>query len=520
MTSFRRFVVPALAGLVLALPAQGQSTGDALISVKSATGALTPTWVTKTASRVIGWNSDGVLTAVTASGAEGSSAWGDITGTLSAQTDLQSALDAKVASSSLSESAVGGTVPVRTSLGALLAKSAVTVSALIGSQTGSLSSGGLTLFDGTYSLVIGRFALTGNRQIDFPNVSGDVITTGNLSSITSTGTIASGTWQGSVIDPAYLGTGTSITTKFLRGDGTWQTITGGGDALVANPLSQFAATTSAQLAGVISDETGSGALVFGTSPTLTTPSLGVATATSINGTTIPTSKTLVITDDIGSSVQAYDADLTTYAGITPSANVQTLLGSADYAAARSNLGLVIGTNVQAWDADLDDLADGTLTGSKVASATTSSVGVVELATDGETGGSVAVVGSDSRLAEAVTETYAISCSDLETEVTTGTSKGYFRPRHALTITSVRVYVLTAPTGSALQVDINEAGTSILSTVLSIDATEFDSSTAATPAVVSDSSIAAGALVSVDFDQVGATLGGTGVIVEITGTYTP
>lgn len=43
-----------------------------------------------------------------------------------------------------------------------------------------------------------------------------------------------------------------------------------GDALTTNPLSQFAATTSAQLAGVISDETGSGALVFGTDPTFTT----------------------------------------------------------------------------------------------------------------------------------------------------------------------------------------------------------------------------------------------------------
>jgi hypothetical protein len=39
-------------------------------------------------------------------------------------------------------------------------------------------------------------------------------------------------------------------------------------------LSQFAATTSAQLAGIISDETGTGgALVFSTSPTLTTPNI-------------------------------------------------------------------------------------------------------------------------------------------------------------------------------------------------------------------------------------------------------
>lgn len=57
---------------------------------------------------------------------------------------------------------------------------------------------------------------------------------------------------------------------------------------VANPLSQFASTTSAQLLGVISDETGTGALVFANTPTLVTPVLGAATATSINGNTFTT----------------------------------------------------------------------------------------------------------------------------------------------------------------------------------------------------------------------------------------
>ena len=58
-------------------------------------------------------------------------------------------------------------------------------------------------------------------------------------------------------------------------------------ALTTSDLSQFAATTSAQLRGIVSDETGSGALVFATSPTLTTPSFSSIVNT---GTlTLPTS---------------------------------------------------------------------------------------------------------------------------------------------------------------------------------------------------------------------------------------
>lgn len=44
-------------------------------------------------------------------------------------------------------------------------------------------------------------------------------------------------------------------------------------APTSGKLSQFAATSSSELAGVISDETGSGALVFGTTPTLSNPTI-------------------------------------------------------------------------------------------------------------------------------------------------------------------------------------------------------------------------------------------------------
>lgn len=66
-------------------------------------------------------------------------------------------------------------------------------------------------------------------------------------------------------------------------------------AMYSNNLSVFAATTSAQLAGVISDETGSGGLMFGTAPTVTT-SLTMADAANViintsTGTKIGTATT-------------------------------------------------------------------------------------------------------------------------------------------------------------------------------------------------------------------------------------
>jgi hypothetical protein len=77
-------------------------------------------------------------------------------------------------------------------------------------------------------------------------------------------------------------------------------------------LAQFAATTSAQLLGVISDETGTGSLVFATSPTLVTPALGTpASGTLTNCTGLPfaagvsnkptTLSGYGITDAVGSS---------------------------------------------------------------------------------------------------------------------------------------------------------------------------------------------------------------------------
>ena len=110
----------------------------------------------------------------------------------------------------------------------------------------------------------------------------------------------------------------------------------------------------------------------------------------------------------------------------------------------------------------------------------------------------------------------VACSDETTDLATGTGVVTFRMPHAMTLTAVRASVTTAPTGSTVIVDINEAGTSVLSTKLSIDASEKTSTTAATAAVISDSALADDAEITIDIDQVGSTVAGAGLKVWLIG----
>jgi len=108
----------------------------------------------------------------------------------------------------------------------------------------------------------------------------------------------------------------------------------------------------------------------------------------------------------------------------------------------------------------------------------------------------------------------VACSDETSDLTTGTAKATFRMPQAATITAVRASVTTAPAGSALTVDINESGSTILSTKLTIDAGEKTSTTAATAAVISDASIADDAEMTIDIDGIGSSTAGAGLKVTI------
>lgn len=97
----------------------------------------------------------------------------------------------------------------------------------------------------------------------------------------------------------------------------------------------------------------------------------------------------------------------------------------------------------------------------------------------------------------------IAASDESTALTTGTAKVTFRMPHAMTLTDIRASLSTAQSsGSIFTVDVNEGGTTIISTKITIDNGEKTSTTAATPPVISDSALADDAEITIDIDQIG------------------
>ena len=202
----------------------------------------------------------------------------------------------------------------------------------------------------------------------------------------------------------------------------------------------------------------------------------------------------------------------TIAGITDLAVADGGTGASDAGTARTNLG------AQAQDDLLDDIAALTLAagdllyGDATPDLTNLAIG---------TAGQVLTVNSGATAPEWATpnetQSFVIAAGDETTALTTGVAKVTFRMPYAFTVTDVRASVTTAPTGSVLTADINEGGSSILSTKLTIDAGEKTSTTAAIPAVISDSALADDAEITVDIDTVGSTIAGAGLKVTIIGT---
>ncbi len=141
------------------------------------------------------------------------------------------------------------------SSGAIVASTGLTTTGAITAPTSTNTINGLIINSGALSGITGVTFTSGGLNLN----SGGITNTGTI--VGATGLTSSGT----------------VTFSGLTASRALFTTTGG--QLTNSGTSQY-------LIDSLSDETGTGNLVFSNSPTLVTPSLGVATATSINGQTI------------------------------------------------------------------------------------------------------------------------------------------------------------------------------------------------------------------------------------------
>lgn len=174
---------------------------------------------------------------------------------------------------------------------------------------------------------IGFLGASASAALTNPDL-GTLATTFGLA--TGTPTFGAANLTGTV-PHARLGSGGGGSTKFLREDSTWQTVTGGGDALVANNLDQFADVTQASGKTLaISDSTTlAGGTHSGTNTgdqTSVSGSSGSCTGNAATATALATARTINGVSFDGT------ANITVATAVESSALIQNLTLAATYSA--------------------------------------------------------------------------------------------------------------------------------------------------------------------------------------------
>lgn len=164
---------------------------------------------------------------------------------------------------------------------------------------------GQLLIGNTTGNTLAKGTLTAGTGISITNGAGSITVAatnnGTVTSVSGTGTVNGITLTGTVTSSGSLTLGGTLSNVSLTTQVTGTLPAGNGGtgitSLGSGVATWLGTPSSANLAAAVTDETGSGSLVFATSPTLVTPTIGVATATSINKVAITapaTSATLTI----------------------------------------------------------------------------------------------------------------------------------------------------------------------------------------------------------------------------------
>jgi len=116
----------------------------------------------------------------------------------------------------------------------------------------------------------------------------------------------------------------------------------------------------------------------------------------------------------------------------------------------------------------------------------------------------------------------VACSDESTALTTGTAKITFRMPFAMTLSAGEAGVRASLTGAGstsgtTTVDINEGGSTILSTKCTVDDGDLTSVGASSAVVISDVNLADNASITVDVDAVTGGADETGLKIQLIGT---